>query len=391
MAQFKRFSGSESESYNSSYVGREGELTWDPDNGLRIHDGNQNGGQQIGITSYQSLNDLPTNLASIQSGNVTNNRQFLRSNSSTYEMEFANDFRVVPFADIDYPNGVVGDKVGDVAFDDGGIYYCGGEPNFIGTAILGDASGYVPGAWITLTSIPASGPVQVGQRLTDGTITSTVEEIVEGWPGYDGSRMIVRMTSDVSWHSGATGTVLSVISSGESVSTGNWVKFSKSYNDLTDKPTIPTSFSSLVNDTKTVSLDADGRTTFPNGTVPARSYGVTGDLEGMVVFTDDYIYYCKTSYSGSMTISNVSTQNTGSLGRFFNIPNAALSVVRVGWTVTGPNIVGTATITGITSAGSNEWEFQTNAGSVDLRGQSGYTLSGLPDIWVRTAWSSTNW
>jgi hypothetical protein len=238
MAQFKRFSGSESENYNSSYVGREGELTWDPNNGLRIHDGNESGGNPIGITSYQNLNDLPTNLASIQTSSSTNNRQFLRYNSSTSEVEYANDFKVVPFADIDYPDGVVGDKVGDVAFDDSGIYYCGSEPNFIGDVTITSSSGYSNQAWITLTSIPASGPVQVGQRLTDGTNTSTVEEIVEAWPGYTGSREIIRLAAATStWHDGTPGT-LSVISSGEGVSSGNWVKFSNSYNDLTNKPTL---------------------------------------------------------------------------------------------------------------------------------------------------------
>jgi len=39
-----------------------------------------------------------------------------------------------------------------------------------------------------------------------------------------------------------------------------------------------------------------GRTTFPNGTVPEHSYGAAGDKEGMVVFSDPYIYYCKQDY-----------------------------------------------------------------------------------------------
>jgi hypothetical protein len=45
----------------------------------------------------------------------------------------------------------------------------------------------------------------------------------------------------------------------------------------------------------------DGRTTFPNGTVPAHSYGAAGDREGMVVFTDPYIYYCKQDYVDNTT------------------------------------------------------------------------------------------
>ncbi len=44
-----------------------------------------------------------------------------------------------------------------------------------------------------------------------------------------------------------------------------------------------------------------GRTTFPNGTVPEHSYGAAGDKEGMVVFTDSYIYYCKQDYVNNTT------------------------------------------------------------------------------------------
>jgi hypothetical protein len=45
----------------------------------------------------------------------------------------------------------------------------------------------------------------------------------------------------------------------------------------------------------------DGRTTFPNGTVPAHSYGAAGDKEGMVVFDDTYIYYCTADYVNNST------------------------------------------------------------------------------------------
>jgi hypothetical protein len=57
-------------------------------------------------------------------------------------------------------------------------------------------------------------------------------------------------------------------------------------------------------DVGTVNLwkfDETGRTTFPNGTVPEHSYGAAGDKEGMVVFTDPYIYYCKTDYVNNTT------------------------------------------------------------------------------------------
>ena len=52
---------------------------------------------------------------------------------------------------------------------------------------------------------------------------------------------------------------------------------------------------------KTWTFDDDGRTIFPNGAVPEHSYGALGDLEGMVVFTDPYIYYCKQDYVNNST------------------------------------------------------------------------------------------
>ena len=48
-------------------------------------------------------------------------------------------------------------------------------------------------------------------------------------------------------------------------------------------------------------LDTNGRTIFPNGVVPEHSYGAAGDKEGMVVFTDPYIYYCKQDYVDNST------------------------------------------------------------------------------------------
>ena len=51
----------------------------------------------------------------------------------------------------------------------------------------------------------------------------------------------------------------------------------------------------------TWTFGTDGRTIFPNGTVPAHSYGALGDLEGMVVFSDPYIYYCKQDFVDDVT------------------------------------------------------------------------------------------
>ena len=254
MAQFKRFSGSESERFNSSYVGSEGELTWDPDNGLRIHDGYQNGGQQIGIRSYQNLQDLPTNLASIQSGNVTNNRQFLRYNSSTYEMEFANDFRVVPVDDVDFPGGTIDvDKAGDVAFDQDAIYYCYQQPNAYSIA-YGGSTGWSPEGWLRINGIGPNNKIpQVGDSLTDGTTTSTIVSVEAPWQDQGGGAtfMLINISPAVSSWKNGSGNL--TVYTGVAPVSDCWVKFSKSYNDLTNKPTIPADVSDLTDTTNLLS------------------------------------------------------------------------------------------------------------------------------------------
>ena len=237
MSQFKRFNASENRNWNSSDALEEGTLTWDPDNGLRIHDGYQNGGRQIGITSYQSLNDLPTNLASIQSGGSNNNRQFLRYNSSTYEMEFANDFRIVSFDDIDFPNGTIDvDKAGDVAFDQDAIYYCHQQPNAYSIAYAG-STGWTPAGWLRINSIGPNNKIpQVGDKLTDGSTTSTITSIEAPWQDQGGGAtfMLIDISPAVSAWKNGSGNL--TVYTGLAPLSDCWVKFSKSYNDLTDKP-----------------------------------------------------------------------------------------------------------------------------------------------------------
>ena len=54
MSQFRRFNSSDNTNYDSSYVGKDGELTWDPSNGLRVHDGSTSGGNAVGGGSVPS-------------------------------------------------------------------------------------------------------------------------------------------------------------------------------------------------------------------------------------------------------------------------------------------------------------------------------------------------
>lgn len=48
MSQFKRFNTSDNTNWSSSDAYPDGTLTWDPNNGLRLHDGNTSGGNSIG-------------------------------------------------------------------------------------------------------------------------------------------------------------------------------------------------------------------------------------------------------------------------------------------------------------------------------------------------------
>ena len=53
---FKRFSSGNTDYFNGSYVGENGELTWDSTNGLRLHDGNTEGGNTVGGTAGALVN-----------------------------------------------------------------------------------------------------------------------------------------------------------------------------------------------------------------------------------------------------------------------------------------------------------------------------------------------
>jgi hypothetical protein len=60
MTQFKRFNTSENGNYSTDTF-PEGTLTWDPNNGLRLHDGNTYGGNSVGGSSnYYDLTNRPT-------------------------------------------------------------------------------------------------------------------------------------------------------------------------------------------------------------------------------------------------------------------------------------------------------------------------------------------
>ena len=142
-------------------------------------------------------------------------------------------------------------------------------------------------------------------------------------------------------------------------------------------------------------FDTNGRTIFPNGTVPAHSYGAAGDLEGMVVFTDPYIYYCKEDFRSLDTYTAAVSTNGGSTFEVYQDGTPIIGDRLYGGTV-GVNTGGVGRITNVqasTEGGQPTWLLtvtQIGGTGIGLTANQSCTI-GTPDIWVRVAWTGTDW
>ena len=224
--------------YNFDDDSAQYEWRFDGSGYISFPDGSSQSTAWNGSVDYSNINNtpfIPGSLADLISSGGGNDLQFLRYNGTTGLFEFSSDFRVVPFSDVVYPNGTLGqDKAGDVAFSEGAIYYCVNAPNAYSLTWV-DPVGWASGI-IQLSNLgPNNEVLAIGSKLTDGTTVATVTELITG--GWDGTRQVVRIDPEISqWRSG-TGT-LTALTSGTTINTSIWSKFSKSYNDLTDKPTL---------------------------------------------------------------------------------------------------------------------------------------------------------
>ena len=194
-------------------------LTYD-NNKIKIGNGTQNWSDLTYIVptlstvatsgDYNDLSGKPTVPSTLQeliSYSAGNNKQFLRFNSGTSAIEFANDFRVVPYDDVEYPGGTLDvDKAGDVAFDQDGIYYCYQQPNAYSISYAG-STGWTPAGWLRINSIGPNNKIpQVGEKLTDGTTTSTITSIEAPWQDQGGGAtfMLINISPAVSsWKNGS--------------------------------------------------------------------------------------------------------------------------------------------------------------------------------------------
>jgi hypothetical protein len=226
--QLRRDSQSNWESINPILADGEPGLNYD-NNKIKVGNGSDNWtslsyATGIPTLSYNDLSDqpfIPASITDLISSGGSNARQFLRYNGGTGQIEFSSDFRVVPFSDVDFPNGTIGiDKVGDVAFSAGAIYYCVQEPNSYPLTWV-DPSGWAAGIIQLSNRGPNNEVLSLGSKLTDGNQVVTVTELITG--GWDGSRQVVRLSTEISaWRSG-TGT-LTVITSGNTPNTHIWAR-----------------------------------------------------------------------------------------------------------------------------------------------------------------------
>ena len=136
--------------------------------------------------------------------------------------------------------------------------------------------------------------------------------------------------------------------------------FSGAYADLTGKPTIPTSFSSLVNGSHTLSLGSTGNTTFPTGLVLGAPRGVN-----TVNFTSaiDKEFQIETQTSSTGKLWRFGTDGALTLPAGGDIVDSTGTTVLGGgsasWPVTntagasGPMNIAIGTNAGLTSQGAN--------------------------------------
>jgi hypothetical protein len=82
---FKRYNTSNGQDFRTNYVGRDGELTWDSDNGLRLHDGSTSGGNPVGSGSLTAVNNnIEVIVSDTNQGGVSISQTINNGNGSNY-------------------------------------------------------------------------------------------------------------------------------------------------------------------------------------------------------------------------------------------------------------------------------------------------------------------
>lgn len=112
------------------------------------------------------------------------------------------------------------------------------------------------------------------------------------------------------------------------------VSFSGSYNDLSDKPTIPTKISELSNDSDFV--DLDGLNTWANNTLPEYGYQTAAQVQSAINTAVSAVYKYKGSKATAADLP--STGNT--VGDVWNVTSTGMNYVWTGseWDALGSDL-----------------------------------------------------
>ncbi len=203
MSQFKRFNASESGNYNSSNAYPEGTLTWDPSNGLRIHDGSTSGGNAVsastgytrflgsGIGSYDTNNSTSYNMTISPNwdGDFTGNAYITLPSNENFGSPLqivqnsTGGVQIITQNDAAWAFGADGNLTlpvnGDIKDRDGNSVLGGGG----GTTLPADASGYLNNNGSgTLTWVPGN-PSGSGMLPYNG-VTVLSNTVVGDWTEY---------------------------------------------------------------------------------------------------------------------------------------------------------------------------------------------------------------
>ena len=127
--------------------------------------------------------------------------------------------------------------------------------------------------------------------------------------------------------------------------------------------------------------------------VPTYSTGASGDKEGDIAFSSNYIYYCYTDF-GSAPTETFTVLNSGESNNLIRVSMAAnpnYTVPTAGWYVTIGGVLMTLTAFSAPTGSEYHFLFDNASGSnlpstVTLTSPTGYT-----NIWKRLAWSGDTW
>lgn len=314
---------------------------------------------------YTSLTNRPDNPVDfLGDRQVSNHLQFLRYDKFTDLVEFSTDFKVVTSNVVVWPGGTIHqDKVGDVAFARDAVYYCYQEPNAY-TVTYSGSTNWVPAGWIKLDTKGPGAPPQVGDKLTDGVYTSTIQSIESGWGVWyaDVYMMLINISPAISSWKNGSGSL--TVYTGSEPHTVNWAKIGSEV-----------------------------------ATAPA--HNTSNGVAGQTAYDDNYIYRCVQSNLSDIiagvyaTPASVSGNNQSQGTGYVNVLDINMvAAPQIGWTVSdGSN---QRTITGVLRQNS-AWGYiytLTLNNTIDWSAPTSLTiLSQLAQsgVWKRTALNADTW